>query len=496
MNDEARPGEATVPRVRAVVLNFNGGEHVLECVDALTRTEWPADRFEIVVLDNASSDGSDRAITERFPGVELRPTGGNFGFPANNFALRDLDGVDYVALVNNDAFVEPGWLAPLVDQLERDASIGAACPKILFAPRFVEIVIESPTFQPPGDGRELGVRVHEVAADGRSTFGLTQFIAGCWGQEQAPTGPFRWTSGRAVLRVPAGEAGSGFGFTQLVLAAEAPKEVVITCGTYRLHATVGPEPTELHVPHWQDTFDVINNAGSILIDDGSGADRAYLEIDDGRYDEPLDVFNWCGGGVLLRPAYLADAGLFDERFFLYYEDTDLSWRGRALGWRYRYVPASVIRHLHSATSGEGSDVFVYHVERNRLLLLAKNAPARLAFRQSLQFVLSTASYVRRDVLPPLRHRRRPPLRLVRLRVRSYLGFLRLLPAMLADRRTMARRRTRSHRELVRDWVARAAFDEWTAANVGEAGRHTWTPELDFDSLTSRVAEADAPERWS
>ena len=50
------------------------------------------------------------------------------------------------------------------------------------------------------------------------------------------------------------------------------------------------------------------------------------------------MFAWCGGGVLLRPRYLADVGLFDERFFLYYEDTDLSWRGRSRGWRYRYVP--------------------------------------------------------------------------------------------------------------------------------------------------------------
>ena len=64
--------------------------------------------------------------------------------------------------------------------------------------------------------------------------------------------------------------------------------------------------------------------------------------------------------------YLQEVGLFDERFFLYYEDTDLSWRGRMRGWRYGYVPTSVVRHEHAASSGEGTELFRYFVERNRL----------------------------------------------------------------------------------------------------------------------------------
>ncbi len=90
------------------------------------------------------------------------------------------------------------------------------------------------------------------------------------------------------------------------------------------------------------------------------------------------MFAWCGGAVLLRRGYLDDVGLFDERLFLYYEDTDLSWRGRLRGWRYVYVPASVVRHRHAQSSGVGSPMFRYYTERNRLLVLAKNAPARLA----------------------------------------------------------------------------------------------------------------------
>nr|MCU0270668.1 glycosyltransferase family 2 protein [Acidimicrobiales bacterium] len=438
MSGHSRVGGAAarrVPKVRAVVLNFNGGEHVLRCVEHLTRTEWPADRFELVVVDNASGDGSDAAVQERFEQVRLIQTGANLGFPANNVAMRDLtrDGVDYVALVNNDAFVEPGWLAPLVESLEAQPDLGAACPRILFEPRFVEVVIDSPTFVPPGDGRDLGVRVHDIGVDGRSQFGLTQFIRGAWGQETGPDGPFRWTSSQAVLRVPAGGVGAGFGFTQLFLAAEATKEVTLTCGRYRVHVEVGPEPVEVQVPHWEEPFDVVNNAGSILVDDGSGADRGYLEPDGPDFDEPAEVFNWCGGGVLLRRAYLEHVGLFDERFFLYYEDTDLSWRGRRRGWRYVYEPTAVVRHHHASSSGVGSPTFRYYTERNRLLMLAKNAPARLAWRAGL-------GETRRAVAVVLRHYVKRPLTLrlpvraeVAHRWRVYRGYLRLLPAMLADR---------------------------------------------------------------
>ena len=101
---------------------------------------------------------------------------------------------------------------------------------------------------------------------------------------------------------------------------------------------------------------------------GYGGDRGFLEADRGQYDKPADVFAWCGCSVLLRPRYLAEVGLLDERLFLYYEDIDLSWRGRAQGWRYRYVPESVVRHAHTATSVEGSELFQYYVERNRLLV--------------------------------------------------------------------------------------------------------------------------------
>jgi GT2 family glycosyltransferase len=218
--------------------------------------------------------------------------------------------------------------------------------------------------------------------------------------------------------------------------------------------TVRPGPSTLVFPASSEPVDVVNNVGSVVFTDGCGADRGWLERDLGQFDDPVEVFAWCGGGVLLRPAYLADVGLFDESFFLYYEDTDLSWRGQARGWRYRTAPASVIRHVHAASSGEGSEVFAFHVERNRLLMLVKNAPARLALRQSLLHLRATASYLLRDVVRPPMRRQRPRVTIVRRRIRAYVGFLRLVPATLVERRVLRSRRLVADRRLEPWFVSR------------------------------------------
>ena len=73
--------------------------------------------------------------------------------------------------------------------------------------------------------------------------------------------------------------------------------------------------------------DVINNFGTELLPGGFGTDRCFRVIDDGSHDADTDVFSFSGGGVLFRRAFLDDVGLFDPRFFTYYEDLDLGWRG-------------------------------------------------------------------------------------------------------------------------------------------------------------------------
>lgn len=87
---------------------------------------------------------------------------------------------------------------------------------------------------------------------------------------------------------------------------------------------------------------------------------------------------------------LEDVGLFDERLFMYGEDLDLAWRAHFRGWRFRYTPASVVYHVHCGSSGEHSPFFLYHVERNRVLVNLKNAPPRQALYTVAVFAAKAA----------------------------------------------------------------------------------------------------------
>jgi GT2 family glycosyltransferase len=438
------------PLVRVVVLNYNGGELTLRCLESLERLEWPRAQLEIVVVDNGSGDRSVGAVRERFPDARLIEAGRNLGFAGgNNLGLRDLGDADYVALLNNDACVEPNWLAPLVAALEADPALGAASPKILFASSFAEVTLEAPTYVPGrGDPRELGVRVSGAHASGEDRWRGSQFGEGFYGEERGAgeEASFRWSGPRATLRVPAATSESQ---AELRLAAERPKEVVAGSGGVEARLTVGPVPAWVEVPLDGTRVDVLQNAGSVLYEGGYAGDRGFLEVDRGQYDEPAEVFAWCGCSVLLRRRYLEEVGLLDDRLFLYYEDIDLAWRGRAQGWRYLYVPESRVRHVHTGTSVENSDLFQHYVERNRLLVHLKNAPLRYALRAAAGGALPTVRYAGRDLVSPLLRGRRPTLGIFRRRLRSRLAFLRLAPAMLLERRRLRARRTIAAAELLR-----------------------------------------------
>ena len=447
--------DPAVPRVRVVVVNHNGGSLTLSCLRSLLASDWPAGALDVVMVDNGSTDGVAGAVGAELPGVRVIDAGGNLGFAGGcNLALADLEGADYVALVNNDAEVDPGWLAPLVDALQADPAIGAANPKILFADRFVDVHLTSATrSRGMGDRRRLGVRLSGATIDGQDGWARLQMVSGFWGLEHGADGEgtFEWTNGAAHLRVPVGP-GDALPACELRLAADGERDVVLRSGERRTEQRIGPEPQWFPVALGGEPFDVLNNVGSVLLSDGHGADRGYLQRDRGQFDQGDEVFAWCGAAVLLSRRYLEAVGLFDERFFLYYEDFDLSWRGRAQGWRYAYVPGSVVRHVHSASSVEGSRLFQHYDERNRLLTLTRNAPTSLVLREAGRHLLITGSYARRDILAPLAHRRPPSVETVRRRLQAYGAYVRLLPEALAGRRALAARGRVGEAELA-GWMA-------------------------------------------
>jgi hypothetical protein len=124
----------------------------------------------------------------------------------------------------------------------------------------------------------------------------------------------------------------------------------------------------------RDGADIVNSVGVVLGPDGAGNDIGHGDVDGVRHAGARDIDLFTGGAVLFRAEFLRDVGLFDERYFLYYEDVDLGLRGRARGWRYRCAPDSCVRHRGSTSTSEVGDLTTYLRERNRLWVLFRHRP--------------------------------------------------------------------------------------------------------------------------
>ena len=449
------------PLVTVVVLNWNGAHLLGDCLRGLAAQDLPEGQVATWVVDNASDDGSMELLADQFPWVRAIANDSNDGFAGgNNLALREV-ATPFVALINNDARPEPDWLRRLLEPFSEPGAerLGAVSAKIVFLPRFLAVELATPGFVPGTlDTRELGIRVYQVTVDGEDVTERVLWDRVAYGPEGEGPGRFRWTRPAGMLLIPVDRDPAQEGPLRLGLrvAAEATKAVELTWSGGSGGGKAEPEPVDLEVevPAGVPLADVLNNAGSMVFRDGYGADRAYQELDRGQYQTPEEVFAFCGGSVCFRTEALRQAGVFDDDFFLYYEDTDLSWRLRSLGWRIRYQPAAVARHIHSASSVEWSPLFVFHTDRNRLLMLTKNARAGLAAREVLRYPLTTASLALREVARARHTRRRPPVRPTLLRLRVLGSYARLLPAMLARRRRIAARASVDRKRLERWLVLR------------------------------------------
>jgi len=151
------------------------------------------------------------------------------------------------------------------------------------------------------------------------------------------------------------------------------------------------------------------------------------------------VFGACAGAAIYRRAMLERIGLFDEGFFAYYEDADLSFRAQLAGWRCRYVPEAVVYHRGSATARRIVERALYLKTRNRLAVVIKNTPATflvmmlpLVLRFQVRLLRQAHGNEQRSIL-----------------YQALASVVRDLPSLLRARRTTQRLRTISLRALTR-----------------------------------------------
>lgn len=117
------------PKIYIIVLNWNGKKDTLACLESLRRLDYP--NYEVVVVDNGSSDDSVQAIQKTFPEVTLLIIGQNLGFAGgNNVGMRYAleQGADYLFLLNNDTIVDPQILSSFMEastRIGQEAILGA-----------------------------------------------------------------------------------------------------------------------------------------------------------------------------------------------------------------------------------------------------------------------------------------------------------------------------------------------------------------------------------
>lgn len=332
--------------VRVVIVNWR----TPLLTERAARSLWPQLRAgdELVVVDNASAsaDPHDNSLDHlrrlgaqlgsagpaRFGLVQARRNGG-FGYGVN-LGARNLR-QDALVLLNSDAYALEGFVDALTAPLGHDL-VEATTARLLLEGRWrlVDDGAEPASPQPPG------------AVEPASP------------QSSSPQSP-----GAVGPNSPGVEA-------QTEPTTGAPQST----GSAQLRGLDGgvwisdPSGVEL-----------INSTGNLVDACGNGYDRSWLTPAKQEHDSP-EVFGICGGACAISARAWRQLGGMRQDLFMYYEDTDFSYRLRRAGYRVQYVRQAQARHAHAASSDSASEAFTTWNTRNRLRVAARYAPASVAAR--------------------------------------------------------------------------------------------------------------------
>lgn len=339
--------------VRVVIVNWR----TPLLTERAARSLWPQLRAgdELVVVDNASAsaDPHDNSLAHlrrlgaklgsagpaRFGLVQARRNGG-FGYGVN-LGARNLR-QDALVLLNSDAYALEGFVDALTAPLGHDL-VEATTARLLLEGRW-RLVGDGAEPASPQSPRGVGLNSPDVgtpdspSAVGLDSPGLAPSDPGVEAQAEPATGAPQST-GSAQLR----------GLDGGVWISD-------------------PSGVEL-----------INSTGNLVDACGNGYDRSWLTPAKQEHDSP-EVFGICGGACAISARAWRQLSGMRQDLFMYYEDTDFSYRLRRAGYRVQYVRQAQARHAHAASSDSASEAFTTWNTRNRLRVAARYAPASVAAR--------------------------------------------------------------------------------------------------------------------
>ncbi|MBD3238776.1 MAG: glycosyltransferase [Candidatus Moranbacteria bacterium] len=197
---------------------------------------------------------------------------------------------------------------------------------------------------------------------------------------------------------------------------------------------------------------LINTVGTLIQRDGSGMEKGFMEKDQGQYDQIRSTFGSCAAAALYNLEMLeqikftSSQGInyFDNDFFAYYEDLDLNYRSRLLGYRAYFIPKAFGYHVHSATGRSFSAFKSFHVHRNQYFVLIKNFPwpfliLGLCLQPFRYFLLLISAFIGRGPSAELKKNTRG-FEIFKIVFKSWYQVLKELPDLLKKRKQILKSR--------------------------------------------------------
>lgn len=371
------------------ILNYNGIGFLPRCLAALARLELGPHSLGVNVIDNASTDSSQELIEADFPGVNYIALDKNYGFSVgNNLGIqvrrKELKAqkrhVDFQVLLNNDTEVDSCWLLGAYDVFAKNSKAGIVGSKAIFDDHFIPISIScensySPTDYGIADERMFGpvlqhgyTGVNICTAPGRIKF-KNAYVGSAASCPLAPD---------AQLFIPV-ENPMKDAWMVLYFENHHPDKIPL-CLSIKVGENAESKQIELppgvvtpvYLSAEQSCFrEYIQNAGSFITSDWHAGDRGFLTLNDENFNAVEEVAAVCGVSMFVRDELWQKLNGFDETFFAYYEDTDLSIRAQQLGWQCIYTPHSRLRHVHCGSGVEFSEYFLKNVTWSHLLFASK-----------------------------------------------------------------------------------------------------------------------------
>jgi GT2 family glycosyltransferase len=441
------------PSVSIITVNFNGARFLPGLFTSISNLDYPAEKIEVIMVDNNSSDKSCDIVAQMFPSVKIINLSSNMGYAQGNNAGFAAAKGQYFALLNNDCTVDRQWLSGLVKTILEEGRIskaGAAGSKVLFFYSYILLEFET-------SGQTLCIKdfyINNGQKSGRmggcsleeNLCKSIRFIRNCSPSSRKKDGTVTsWSlNDGAVLALPLADIESSLELGleisnngnagNIAVNIKNPGDADKSIRVYKGHINEGASKIKISIPEKYNVFkaSLVNSCGLEINNSFYARDRGADTIDEGQFDKRAEIFAPSGSSLLVSRKMLEETGYFAKSFFTYYEDMDLFWRARLKGWKVFFSPDSVARHHHCGTGVEWSPSFTYYVLRNRLIAIFRCGWCSLFARAYFAFIAAAVLAIAGCAKEFLRGKRcnRPD---IAIRLRIIFGFFYILPKNIISR---------------------------------------------------------------